>query len=48
VLSAAAVMGKIWTRGRQGLYLKGKGVMLVRGFILNLPFNRIEDSFQVH
>jgi hypothetical protein len=43
VFGAVVVMGKSQTRGHRGFYLKGKEVMWVRDFILNLISNRIED-----
>jgi hypothetical protein len=41
-------MGKSQTRGRWGLYLKGKGVVRVQDFVSNLISNRIGDSFRFH
>jgi hypothetical protein len=42
-----AVMGKNQTRGHRGLYLKGKGVVWVQDFVLNLISNRIEYPLEV-
>jgi hypothetical protein len=39
-------MGKSRTRGCRGLYLKGKWVVRVQDFILNLISSRIGDSFR--
>jgi hypothetical protein len=46
VFNAVVVMGKSWTRGHRGLYLKGKRVTQVLDFILNLISNRIEDPLR--
>jgi hypothetical protein len=47
VLGAAATMGKSWTIGHRGLYLKGKGVMRGWEFVLNLILNRIKDLLKI-
>jgi hypothetical protein len=47
VFDAVAAMGKSWARGCRGLYLKGKGVMRVRDFVLNLISSRIKDPLGV-